>query len=98
MKEVNDMWTDESRIALEQGVTMTESNGEALLFDEAQEQVVGVDGPAAEAMLLLGSGKTFGEATRALLRDYEVAPEVLERDVGAVLDAMVERRILRRLG
>ena len=91
------MWTDESRVVLEQGVTMTESNGEALLFDETHEQVVGVDGPAAEAMLLLGSGHTFGEATRALLGVYEVAAEVLQRDVGAVLDAMIERRILRRL-
>ncbi len=91
------MWSDGSRMVLEQGVTLVESNGEALVFDDTREQVLGVDGPAAEALLLLQGGHTFGEATRELLHRYDVTPEVLMRDVSAILDTMIQRCILRRL-
>jgi hypothetical protein len=86
-------WT----IALERGVTMTESNGEVLFFDEAHEQIYGVDGPAAEALVLLERGKGLREALGALLEIYEVDPDVMRSDVAAVLDTLVGHRLLRLL-
>ena len=88
-------WSNDSRIALELGVTMTDSNGEALFFDDTNEQVFGVEGPAAEALFLLRQGKTLGEATAALLETYDVERPVLMGDIVVVLDTMVEHRVLR---
>jgi hypothetical protein len=82
-------------MVLEPGVTLTESNGEVLFVSEESEQVFGVDGPAAEALVLLQRGQTLGEVIGALLDAYDVEGSVLERDVVGVLDEMVRRRVLR---
>jgi hypothetical protein len=49
----------------------------------------------AEALVLLGQGQTLDAATSALLDAYDVERSVLERDIGAVLDEMARRRVLR---
>jgi hypothetical protein len=82
-------------MVLEPFVTLTDSNGEVLFVDDASEQVYGVDGPVAEALVLLACGQTLEEATRALLDAYDVGHGVLEQDIERVLGELVRRRLLR---
>jgi hypothetical protein len=74
---------------------MTESNGEVLFFDETNEQVFGVDGPVAEALVLLDRGRSLGQAVTALLDVYDVDEATLERDVATVLETLAAHALLR---
>lgn len=89
------MWSRESRMVLEPWVSFMQSNGEVLVFDEREEQVYGIDGPAAEAFLLLQQGRSVGEVTDALLEGYDVERSVLEQDLRGALERVAAHGVCR---
>ncbi len=75
-------------------VHWTESNGEVILVNGENEEVIGLDRVGAEAFLLLIEKKNLVEVINELLLEYEVDPEIIEQDLTCLLSALYERKFI----
>jgi hypothetical protein len=70
-------------------------DGEAVLLDLASGKYLGLNEVATRAWALLGEGKTFGAIHAALLDEFEVPADVLERDLDQLFADMLARGLIK---
>ncbi len=86
---------DDERFARSPDVVSRVLDGEAVLLDLVSGKYVGLNEVATRTWELLGEGKAFGEIRAALLHEFEVSPEVLERDLEDLLATLSARGLIR---
>ena len=70
-------------------------DGEAVLLDLESGTYFGLNDVGTRVWELIGAGMTLGEIRAALLAEFEVAPEVLERDLESLVTALNARKLVR---
>lgn len=70
-------------------------DGEAVLLDLASGKYLGLNEVATRAWELLGEGKAFDAIHAALLDEFEVQPDALERDLDQLFAEMLARGLIR---
>jgi Coenzyme PQQ synthesis protein D (PqqD) len=87
-------FTDEERFSQAPDVVSRVLDGEAVLLDLASGKYLGLNAVATRAWELFGAGKTLGEVRAALLDEFEVARDVLDRDLTEMLEDMQSRGLI----
>ena len=75
-------------------VVAREVGDETMLLDLASGTYFGLDAVGARIWQMLEAGNTPAEACDAILADYDVERSIVERDVGALLGELAERRLI----
>ena len=86
---------DDQRFTLSADVVSRVIEGEAVLLDLASSRYLGLDPTATRVWELLGEGKPFGAVRAALLAEFEVAADVLERDLDRLFADLTARALIR---
>ena len=68
---------------------------EAILLDLETETYFGLNAAGSRLWKLLTTAPTIRDALDVMLEEYDVAPDELERDTGALIDELVSRGLLR---
>ena len=68
---------------------------EAILLDLETETYFGLNAAGSRLWSLLTTSPTIRDAFAVMLEEYEVAPDELERDMGALINDLVGRGLLR---
>ena len=76
------------------GVLSQDVNGELVLLHLDGETYYGLNEVGARAWQLLGNGVSETELVDALLGEYEVSAQRLRADVRALLDELLEKRLV----
>jgi hypothetical protein len=83
-------------ITISRDVLSQELAGESVLLDLASESYFGLDAVGTRIWQLLQDGADESGLVDALLDEYEVEREVLERDVADLLDRLAEAGLIER--
>lgn len=67
---------------------------EAVILDLAGGTYYGLDPVGARVWQLIGEGRTLGDICEALLGEYDVTREQLERDVLDLADTLLEKKLI----
>jgi hypothetical protein len=67
---------------------------ETVILDLQSGTYFGLDPVGARIWQLIGEGRTFGEICDTLLDEYEVAREVLERDVNELAEKLLAQKLI----
>jgi hypothetical protein len=70
-------------------------DGEAVLLDLASGRYLGLNEVATRVWELLGQGQTVGAVRAALLAEFQVPADVLERDLANLLADLQARALIR---
>jgi hypothetical protein len=70
--------------------------GEAAIVDFKSGLYYGLDEVAASVWKLIAAPRTINEICAALVAEYEVEPDICERDVVALLNALSDRGLVER--
>jgi hypothetical protein len=81
-------------ITLSGNVVAREVGGETMLLDLASGTYFGLDAVGGRFWQLLEEGRSPLEARDALLDEYDVEAEVLERDLEALLESLAANGLL----
>lgn len=73
--------TDEARISQPEDTVVREVNGEAVLLHLVTEQYYVLDEPSTRMWRVLVESPTLADATRRILDEFDVEPDVLRRDL-----------------
>ncbi len=76
-------------------VLFQEVSGETVLLDLASENYFGLDEVGTRIWGLLQSGSSIGETIDTLMEEYEVERATLEKDVGELLEKLVEAGLIK---
>jgi hypothetical protein len=87
-------FADDERFSQGPDVVSRVLDGEAVLLDLASGKYLGLNAVATRAWELFGAGKTLGEVRAALLDEFEVARDVLDRDLTELLKDMQSRGLI----
>ena len=68
---------------------------EAILLDLETETYFGLNAAGTRLWNLLTTAPSIRDAFEAMLEEYDVASDELERDMGALIDELVRRGLLR---
>ena len=68
---------------------------EAVLLDLETETYFGLNAAGSRLWSLLTTSPTIRDAFAVMLEEYDVAPDELERDMGALINDLVGRWLLR---
>ncbi len=88
-------YADDVRISCSPDVLSRVLEGEAVLLDLASGTYFGLNVVGSRVWELISSGKSLGEVRAALLEEFEVDREVLERDLQDLLKQLLERGLIR---
>lgn len=69
--------------------------GESVLLDTASEQYFGLNAVGTRVWQLLASDQTLRAAHAELCREYETAPDELERDLLALVEKLAQAGLVR---
>ena len=81
-------------ITISKDVLAQELDGETVLLDLASESFFGLDEISTRVWQLLQGGAGQGEVVDALLAEYEVERDVLERDIADLLERLAEAGLI----
>lgn len=81
-------------IRLSDNVVAREVGEETMLLDLASGTYFGLDPVGGRFWHLIEEGKSPPEARAALLDEYDVEPQVLDRDLEALLDSLAANGLL----
>ena len=84
----------DQKASISSEVLFQEVSGETVLLDLASENYFGLDEIGTRIWGLLQSGSSIGETLDTLLEEYEVERETLEKDVGELLEKLVEAGLI----
>ena len=76
-------------------VAFREIDGEAVLLDLASGTYFGLNEVATRAWTLLVEGQSLGSVAVQLEREFEVAIDVVQRDLDVWLGQLVEKGLMR---
>lgn len=83
------------RLSASNDVVAREVGGETILLDLASGNYFGLAAVGSRAWQLIdASGCTLGEACETLLEEYEVEREVLQRDMLALAEQLIEQKLV----
>jgi hypothetical protein len=68
---------------------------ESILLDLETETYFGLNAAGTRLWNLLTTGPSIHDAFEVMLEEYDVSPDELERDMGALIDELVARGLLR---
>ena len=68
---------------------------EAILLDLETETYYGLNAAGSRLWNLLTTAPTIRDALEVMIEEYDVARDELERDMGALIDDLVSRGLLR---
>jgi len=85
----------QARIIPSDRVLYKDVGGEAVLLDLETETYFGLNGVGARLWHLLAASRSLGEVQDALMDEFDVAPEVLTKDVLDLVEELLERRLVR---
>ena len=74
------------RVRVPQEVLARQVGGETVMLDLAKGAYFGLDPIGARMWQLLAEGKTLAEVCDAIVEEYEVSRDAVERDLLALLD------------
>ena len=74
------------RVRVPQEVLARQVGGETVMLDLAKGAYFGLDPVGARMWQLLAEGKTLAEVCDAIVEEYEVSRDAVERDLLALLD------------
>ncbi|MEO5598614.1 MAG: PqqD family protein [Novosphingobium sp.] len=80
--------------ALSDDVVAREVRGETMLLDLASGTYFGLDPIGGRLWSVLEQGGTLAQACEQMAGDYDVARDVLETDMLALVGQLVEKRLL----
>jgi Coenzyme PQQ synthesis protein D (PqqD) len=86
---------DEQRFTLSADVVSRVIDGEAVLLDLVSSKYLGLNAVATRVWELLGEGKAFGAIRSALLAEFEVPADVLERDLDQLFADLQGRALIQ---
>jgi len=86
---------DDRRFARSSDVVSRVLDGEAVLLDLASGRYLGLNDVATRVWELLDGGEAWGAIRAALLAEFEVPAEVLERDLDRLFTEMQARGLIR---
>jgi hypothetical protein len=87
--------SDAQRFSPSADVVSRVLDGEAVLLDLGSGKYLGLNEVATRAWEMLGEGKAFGAIRAALLEEFDVQPDVLERDLDQLFGEMLTRGLIR---
>jgi hypothetical protein len=87
--------TLDARVVASDRVLYKEVGGEAVLLDLDTETYFGLNAAGSRFWQLLTTASSVGEALDALIVEYDADPEVLRDDVLSLLNALLEKGLLR---
>ena len=85
----------EQKVSISPEVLFQEVSGETVLLDLASESYFGLDEIGARIWALLESGSSVGDTIDTLMAEYQVERDVLEKDVGELLEKLVEAGLIK---
>jgi hypothetical protein len=68
---------------------------ETVILDLASGTYFGLDPVGARIWQLLSEGRALAEVCEAMLAEYEVSRDEIERDLSELLDALVDKGLIR---
>ena len=80
-------------LAVSEDALFRELAGEGVILDLASGRYYGVDRVGARIFELLNTGASLRQVHRTLLDEFDVGPEVLERDLLEFATELVTRRL-----
>ena len=86
----------QSSFEIPPSVLFREVDGQMVLLNIESEQYYGLNKVGADILTRLTS-KPYAAALADLTRDYDVDPEILRRDIEALVDALVGAGLLNRV-
>jgi hypothetical protein len=90
------MLSDSSNIVRSEGVLSRVLDGEAVLLDTEGGAYFGLNAVGTRAWELIGpTGTTRAALVDALLTEFEVTRDVLQRDIDDLLAALEQRKLVR---
>jgi hypothetical protein len=87
---------DDERFARSPDVVSRVLDGEAVLLDLASNKYLGLNEVATRVWELIGEGRAFGEIRAALLREFDVTGDALDRDLDQLFTDLQDRKLIRR--
>lgn len=91
------MWSDGQRFALSKDVVSRVISGEAVVLDLASQTYFGLNAVGTRVWEHLQAGRSVKEIRDALLKEFEVAPDALEKDVVALLNELTQKGLVSPL-
>ena len=89
------MLSESAKIARSEGVLSRVLDGEAVLLDTEGGAYFGLNAVGTRAWELIGqTGITRAELLTAMLAEFDVAPDVLERDLADLLRGLEQRKLI----
>ena len=82
------------RVVIPAQVMARQVGEETIILDLASGTYFGLDAVGAHIWELMGEGKTLAEVCAAMLAEYEVPAEDIERDVIALADTLSSRHLI----
>lgn len=83
-----------TRLKLSEHVRHVRMDDQVIVADLRSGRYLGLDGVGARVWDLVGEGATRGAIVECLSAEYDVSPDVLERDVGRLVEELVARRLI----
>ena len=84
----------DDRITVRDGVMFNRVGDEIVLLDLDSGTYFGLDSVGSRVWDLITGNVTIGEAIDAMLEEYEVEREVLERDVLQLMNELEEKKLI----
>jgi hypothetical protein len=95
---MSDLITLESAISVPEDVLFREVEGEAVLLNTATGKYFGLDEVGTRMWTLLAEHGQVDSAYRALLEEYDVAPEQLQKDLIDLVGKLVTHGLIQVTG
>ena len=83
-----------SRVVVPETVLFRELDGESVLLNLKTESYLGLDDVGTRMWAVFASEPSIQAAYEVLLAEYDVAPDVLRKDVEALLEQMLEHGLI----
>jgi hypothetical protein len=83
-----------SRVVVPETVLFRELEGESVLLNLKTESYLGLDHVGTRMWAVFTAQPSIQAAYDVLLAEYDVAPDVLRKDVEALLDQMIEHGLV----
>lgn len=94
MPTIDGSWTTDTTFRPGEQVGATGQGGHTVLLDYAGGQYYGLDEVGTRIWELLRDGRTLGGIVQTLEAEYDVARDVLQADVPALLAELAARRLV----
>jgi hypothetical protein len=81
----------DGKISIPDHVMFRELQGESVLLNLDTETYFGLDDVGTRMWAVLAEAATVGQAYEILLEEFDVDPDTLRKDLGALVDQLVEK-------